>query len=199
MEENQKKESFRKKAELLLHHLKPAASGVCAGHRRVAGGHAAANALYADHSFYRRSRAAGRNGGASRIFAECACGTDSRLVRGGCGRGGAAGIWRGLCAGFQPAQGFGAVRQVAARRALRPYPAPAVPLACAKPDGRYHPALHLRRGGCSQFYRGTDGRAAQHDVPHCRLYGCDVHDERQNLAVRVRVHPRDCRLFAGVL
>ena len=33
----------------------------------------------------------------------------------------------------------------------------------------------------------------------CRLYGCDVHDERQNLAVRVRVHPRDCRLFAGVL
>lgn len=31
MEENQKKESFRKKAELLLHHLKPAASAFALG------------------------------------------------------------------------------------------------------------------------------------------------------------------------
>ena len=39
----------------------------------------------------------------------------------------------------------------------------------------------------------------QHDVPDCRLYGCHVHDEREDLAVRVRVHPGDRRLFAGVL
>ncbi|MFQ7098546.1 MAG: hypothetical protein ACLRUN_14550 [Christensenellales bacterium] len=61
MEENQKKESFRKKAELLLHHLKPAASAFALG----IGASLAATLLRTllQIIVYRRSRAAGRNGG----------------------------------------------------------------------------------------------------------------------------------------
>ena len=53
MEEKTTKESARKKAELLLHHLKPAASASAAGYRRVFGGNAFADAVYADYPLYR--------------------------------------------------------------------------------------------------------------------------------------------------
>ena len=103
MEENQKKENFRKKAELLLHHLKPAASAFALG----IGASLAATLLRTlftqiirftvDHALL------GGDGRASGVPAGCARRANPRLVRGGRGDGRAAGIRRGLCAGFQPA------------------------------------------------------------------------------------------------
>lgn len=160
MEENQKKESFRKKAELLLHHLKPAASAFALG----IGASLAATLLRTlftqiirftvDHALLGETEGLPAfllNAPAGQILVWCAAA--------------AAGVaLLEFGAGFVQDSNLpkGSERFVKSlrRRALRPYPAPAVPLACAKPDGRYHPALHLRRGGCAQFYRGTDGRAA---------------------------------------
>ena len=54
------------------------------------------------------------------------------------------------------------LRQVAARRAVSPHPAPALCVARTPSDGRDHPALHLRRGGGAQLRRqpAARGRAA---------------------------------------
>ena len=114
MEGKQKRESFRKKAGLLAHHLRPAASAFALG----IGASLAATLLRTlftqiirftvDHALL------GETDGLP------------RLVRGGRGDGRAAGIRRGLCAGFQPAQGVGAICEVAARCAIRPHSAAAV-------------------------------------------------------------------------
>ena len=149
MEEKTTKESARKKAELLLHHLKPAASAFALG----IGASLAATLLRTlftqiirftvDHALM------GDRAGLPGFLMDTTAG--QLLVW--C----AAGICRRICAGFQPAKRLRAICQIPARCTVWAHPEAAVQLACAECDRRYHSAVYIRRGGCAHVYRRAGG------------------------------------------